>query len=571
MRCRRGIRGAGALGRRGAGRPSLYRRVSVRSASTRPAHVRSFAPAPLSPVDRPAAADSMLPQSCAALAVLVVVAAAVGAEAPAAAPAAAQQPGQVLLAPEGAPRQKRYVAALARNGDLPFSVRREWHKKLHPAVSAHRGLQAALAPAPNPLGIPGKRYVGALARGGQLPGKRADDEPEDPIDREMEQLLLEELEAMDELQAAEQQLQRLQEVEDKRSLASLARGGQLPGKRFNDFRDDDDEDMKRGISTLAKNGQLPAPLTPGDNRSEDAADEVAEQKRGGVSALARLGYLPPHKKDLDWLLASLQGQQQFAPAEEKRNIGSLARGFNLPPPGKRNLGALARGGGFSALRYAGSKKNDILDAAEAEKRSAASLMQHGLPLGKRFHPLTFGLEERFWHPPQRTGKRSDGEGDGLEENALEDAEDITKRYVAALLRQGRLPVGGPGGPSPFAAASFSDAGGRDDADGDQLDEEKRHLGALRRISREAAGAGAAGGRAKRQASDEFALPVFQPNDAPGDLDDALLQRVLMAGEDAPGAADKRFLGRIPQMSRSRPRSQQQQASVRRERPRSRNI
>ncbi|GLH03664.1 Protein of unknown function [Gryllus bimaculatus] len=139
------------------------------------------------------------------------------------------------------------------------------------------------------------------------------------------------------------------------------------------------------------------------------------------------------------------------------------------------------------------------------------------------------------HPPQRTGKRSDGEGDGLEENALEDAEDITKRYVAALLRQGRLPVGGPGGPSPFAAASFSDAGGHDDADGDQLDEEKRHWAPLRRISREAAGAaaGAAGGRASARRPTSSRCRSSNPTARPRPGRRAAAEGAGMAGRTPP--------------------------------------
>ncbi|XP_037952217.1 neuropeptide-like 1 isoform X2 [Teleopsis dalmanni] len=92
--------------------------------------------------------------------------------------------------------------------------------------------------------------------------------------------------------------------EDKRSVASLAAQGLLHGN-------------KRSLATLAKNGQLP---TPEPEEELETAATRNEDKRY-VGALARSG-----------------GFMGYG----KRNIGTLARDFQLPQNGKRNLATMAR-------------------------------------------------------------------------------------------------------------------------------------------------------------------------------------------------------------------------------------
>ena len=91
---------------------------------------------------------------------------------------------------------KRSYASLARNGDLPFYARQGWNKKMHPMVAT------------------GKRYVGALAKSGGFPyGKRSDELEDEDLLREL-----------------------LKDVEEKRSLASLARSGSLQGDIKDTFK-----------------------------------------------------------------------------------------------------------------------------------------------------------------------------------------------------------------------------------------------------------------------------------------------------------------------------------------------
>ncbi|KAH8257642.1 hypothetical protein KR038_004245 [Drosophila bunnanda] len=95
--------------------------------------------------------------------------------------------------------------------------------------------------------------------------------------------------------------------EDKRSVAALAAQGLLNAP-------------KRSLATLAKNGQLPT-AEPGEDYADADSGEPSEQKRY-IGSLARAGGLMTYGK---------------------RNVGTLARDFQLPiPSGKRNLATMAR-------------------------------------------------------------------------------------------------------------------------------------------------------------------------------------------------------------------------------------
>lgn len=95
--------------------------------------------------------------------------------------------------------------------------------------------------------------------------------------------------------------------EDKRSVAALAAQGLLNAP-------------KRSLATLAKNGQLPT-AEPGEDYGDADSGEPSEQKRY-IGSLARAGGLMTYGK---------------------RNVGTLARDFQLPiPNGKRNIATMAR-------------------------------------------------------------------------------------------------------------------------------------------------------------------------------------------------------------------------------------
>ncbi|XP_054737894.1 uncharacterized protein LOC129244303 [Anastrepha obliqua] len=90
--------------------------------------------------------------------------------------------------------------------------------------------------------------------------------------------------------------------EDKRSVAALAAQGMLH--------------PKRSLATLAKNGQLPSLPDP-----DEVDPTIPNEDKRYVGALARSG---------DFAIYG------------KRNIGTLARDYQLPQNGKRNLATLAR-------------------------------------------------------------------------------------------------------------------------------------------------------------------------------------------------------------------------------------
>lgn len=150
----------------------------------------------------------------------------------------------------------------------------------------------------------------------------------------------------------------------KRNLEALARSGYLK-PTLDDMANDD---LKRSIANLAKNGQLPT-----FQKSDD------EHTKRGIQSLARNGDLHG-KREMDNLLKELY---------EKKNIGSLARGFNFPVAGKRYIGALARTGD---LRYMTQDDDDFYDkrniasiVRNSGKRSVASLVRsNNLPNGNRY-------------------------------------------------------------------------------------------------------------------------------------------------------------------------------------------
>lgn len=113
-----------------------------------------------------------------------------------------------------------------------------------------------------------------------------------------------------------------------------------------------ESDEKRSIATLAKNGQLPASKEPdADDESIDEADENGHKRN--LAAMARSGLIGGKRN-----IQSLARQWQYV--NGKRNIGSLMRNGNslFPGPGKRNIQALAKYGGYSGKRDVNSVSRD---------------------------------------------------------------------------------------------------------------------------------------------------------------------------------------------------------------------
>lgn len=138
------------------------------------------------------------------------------------------------------------------------------------------------------------------------------------------------------------------ELLDKRMISSLARNGLMTSGKRNigamarlgmlRSGNNDDSGNKRSIATLAKNGQLPSREPETDNESDN---QWVSDKRN-IGSLARSGQLGNGKRSIASLARSYE-----LPAYGKRNLASIVRSSVRPVTGgssyKRNMAALARG------------------------------------------------------------------------------------------------------------------------------------------------------------------------------------------------------------------------------------
>ncbi|XP_076390202.1 neuropeptide-like precursor 1 isoform X3 [Megachile rotundata] len=166
------------------------------------------------------------------------------------------------------------------------------------------------------------------------------------------------------------------------------------------------ESQKRSIATLAKNDDLPISIQDrvGENEedqekraiisSQQPGSEVSESyllsnqgspqesmDKRNVGTLARDFALPPGRRNIASLVRDYETQtknnrDRMLPMEGKRNVASLARTFTLPQSGKRNIASVARDYGLPyGKRYVGSLAR-IGDFPMREQRSVASLAKN---------------------------------------------------------------------------------------------------------------------------------------------------------------------------------------------------
>nr|NP_001137760.1 Neuropeptide-like precursor 1, isoform C [Drosophila melanogaster]ACL83213.1 Neuropeptide-like precursor 1, isoform C [Drosophila melanogaster] len=268
--------------------------------------------------------------------------------------------------------------------------------------------------------------------------------------------------------------------EDKRSVAALAAQGLLNAP-------------KRSLATLAKNGQLPT-AEPGEDYGDADSGEPSEQKRY-IGSLARAGGLMTYGK---------------------RNVGTLARDFQLPiPNGKRNIATMARlqsapsthrdpkRNVAAVARY--NSQHGHIQRAGAEKRNLGALKSspvHGVQQKREdeemllpaaapdyadpmqsywWYPSYAGYADLDWNDYRRAEKRfldtsKDPELFGIEhgndattaepadeaymesdaEAGSEQLPSPQKRHIGAVYRSGFLPsyryLRSPGGSSGFGGA-----------------------------------------------------------------------------------------------------------------------
>lgn len=133
----------------------------------------------------------------------------------------------------------------------------------------------------------------------------------------------------------------------KRNIGAMARQGKLLRAQNNQV---DDQNQKRSLATLAKNGQLPS-KEPDTDDVIPTIQQLMTEKRN-VAAMARAGLLGGKRSDLPSnefyykrnpmsMLATNPHRVRMG----KRNLAAMARGNLLPSFSqeyKRNIGALAR-------------------------------------------------------------------------------------------------------------------------------------------------------------------------------------------------------------------------------------
>ncbi|XP_065158594.1 neuropeptide-like 1 isoform X2 [Atheta coriaria] len=254
-------------------------------------------------------------------------------------------------------------------------------------------------------------------------------------------------------------LARWDNMPTKRNLAALAKGGYIRTLPDSQEQEQEEEQDKRSLASLARSGQLP---------------NFQHEDKRGIASLARNGELHS-KRDLQELIDDLY---------EKRNLGSLARSYSLPAYGKRYLGAVM-------------KNSRLIEG----KRNLAALARDGYMHGKR-NVAALLRQDKIHGPNDRSYDMDDPMPLGKQDDRINTME---KRNVGSAKANGYKP--------PF----------------------KRSVGA------------AEGARAKRDIdyySDEYAVPVYQ-NQNVRDYEELMK---ALTGEYPP---DKRFLGRLPQMGKSK--------------------
>ncbi|XP_017755464.1 PREDICTED: neuropeptide-like 1 isoform X1 [Eufriesea mexicana] len=154
-----------------------------------------------------------------------------------------------------------------------------------------------------------------------------------------------------------------------------------------DEREPQPEAQKRSIAILAKNDDLPISIY--DRMVDIENDEekravLSSEQRGQNDEVSRDYFLPSGRSEL-------QGLRDFS--LEKRNVGTLARDFALPP-GRRNIASLLRDydpskGNRDRVTLSGKRNVASLARTyalpQSGKRNVASVARSsGLPYGKRY-------------------------------------------------------------------------------------------------------------------------------------------------------------------------------------------
>lgn len=136
------------------------------------------------------------------------------------------------------------------------------------------------------------------------------------------------------------------------ALEKMLENNQPDSDEYDQYEQFDDEE-KRSIATLAKNGQLPTVGSPDVDEPSISEDDNGHKRN--LASMARSGMIGGGKRNIQ----SLARQMNYGSG--KRNIGSLMRNNMFPESGKRNLGSIVRNGygkrNIGYMRNAYGKRN----------------------------------------------------------------------------------------------------------------------------------------------------------------------------------------------------------------------
>ncbi|XP_015438768.1 PREDICTED: neuropeptide-like 1 [Dufourea novaeangliae] len=179
-------------------------------------------------------------------------------------------------------------------------------------------------------------------------------------------------------------------VSQKKSIAMLAKNDDLPIS-LQDRIDENQDDEEKRIDVSSDQSDRNVPeiphdyLLPGEALDLEALAREYPMEKRNVGTLARDFALPPGRRNIASLVRDYELQTKgnnvgdhMLPFTGKRNVASLARTFTLPQNGKRNVASIARDYGLPyGKRYVGSlARTGDIPMREQGKRSVAILAKN---------------------------------------------------------------------------------------------------------------------------------------------------------------------------------------------------
>ncbi|KAF3430161.1 hypothetical protein E2986_13119 [Frieseomelitta varia] len=166
----------------------------------------------------------------------------------------------------------------------------------------------------------------------------------------------------------------------KRSLATLAKNDDLPFSIHDRVVENEDDEEKRAVISSEQQGQNDY-LLPNSRSDLQAFTRDYLMEKRNVGTLARDFALPPGRRNMaslihDYDQSKNNNKEPMIRYNGKRNVASLARTYTLPHNGKRNVASVARDYGLPyGKRYVGSLARTG-DFPARNQRSVSSLAKN---------------------------------------------------------------------------------------------------------------------------------------------------------------------------------------------------